>query len=166
MILPGSEKGRTYRLAANKKNLEGHSHEDRDAQFAPIQAQCEQFEQRGEPIISVDCKKKELIGTFKNNGAEWQAKGEQTPVNVYNVLSLADGKAIPSGVYDLVQNQSFVTVGIDHDTAECAVASIKRWWQQVGKVLYPGKSHKPANVDCMRGASHFTTDPDEQVIPW
>jgi hypothetical protein len=129
-----------YRLATNKKNLEGNAHEDRDAQFAQIKAQCEQFEQRGEPIISVDCKKKELIGNFKNNGAEWQAKGTSTEVNVYDFLSLADGKAIPYGVYDLVHNQGFVNVGIDHDTAEFAVESIRRWWQQVGKALYPSKS--------------------------
>jgi hypothetical protein len=136
-----------YRLAANKKNLEGSSHEDRDAQFAQIKAQCEQFEQRGEPIISVDCKKKELIGTFKNNGAEWQAKGTATEVNVYDFLSLADGKAIPYGVYDLVHNQGFVNVGIDHDTAEFAVASIQRWWHQAGKALYPGKSHLLITAD-------------------
>jgi hypothetical protein len=136
-----------YRLAANKKNLEGRSHEDRDAQFAQIKAQCEQCEQRGEPIISVDCKKKELIGTFKNNGAEWQAKGTSTEVNVYDFLSLASGKAIPYGVYDLVHNQGFVNVGIDHDTAEFAVASIKRWWHQVGKALYPGKSHLLITAD-------------------
>lgn len=136
-----------YRLAANKKNLEGRSHEDRDAQFAQIKAQCEQFEQRADPIISVDCKKKELIGNFKNNGAEWQAKGEKTEVSAYDFLSLADGKAVPYGVYDLVHNQGFVNVGIDHDTAEFAVASIKRWWQQVGKALYPGKSNLLITAD-------------------
>jgi hypothetical protein len=136
-----------YRLAANKKNLEGSSHKDRDAQFAQIKEQCEQFEQRAEPIISVDCKKKELLGHFKNNRAEWQARGEQTNVNVYDFLSLADGKAIPYGVSDLVHNQGFVNVGIDHDTAEFAVASIKRWWQQVGKALYPGKSHLLITAD-------------------
>ncbi len=141
-----------YRLAANKKNLEGYSHEDRDAQFAQIKAPCEQCEQRGEPIISVDCKKKELIGNFKNNGAEWQAKGEQTNVNVSDFLSLADGKVIPDGVYDLVHNQGFVNVGIDHETAEFAVASIKRWWQEMGKALYPGKSHLLITAD--RGGSN------------
>jgi hypothetical protein len=126
-----------YRLAANKKNIEGNSHQDRDAQFAQIKARCEQFEQEGNSIISVDCKKKELIGTFKNNGREWQAKGEQTNVNVYDFLSLASGKAIPYGVYDLVHNRGFVNVGIDHDTAEFAVESIRRWWQQSGKALFP-----------------------------
>jgi hypothetical protein len=128
-----------YRLAANKKNMEGSSHQDRDAQFAQIKERCQQFEQQGNPIISVDCKKKELLGNFKNNGAEWQAKGEQTSVNVYDFLSLADGKAIPYGVYDLVHNRGFVNVGIDHDTAEFAVESIRRWWQQSGKALYPEK---------------------------
>jgi transposase len=128
-----------YSLRANKKNIEGVSHPDRDAQFAHIQATCRQFEQQGNPIISVDCKKKELLGQFKNNGAEWQAKGEATEVNVYDFLSLADGKAIPYGIYDLVHNHGFVNVGIDHDTAEFAVESIRRWWQQWGKALYPSK---------------------------
>jgi hypothetical protein len=128
-----------FSLRANKKTLEGSSHEDRDAQFGHIKQKCEQFEAAGDPIISVDCKKKELIGHFKNNGREWQAKGDATTVNVYDYLSLADGKAVPYGVYDLLQNQGFVNVGIDHDTAEFAVESIRRWWLSLGKVLYPGK---------------------------
>jgi Rhodopirellula transposase DDE domain len=136
-----------YRLAANKKNIEGRSHEDRDAQFAHIKQQCDQFEAAGNPIISVDCKKKELLGNFKNNGREWQAQKEATTVNVYDFVSLADGKAIPYGVYDLVQNQGFVNVGIDHDTAEFAVESIRRWWQQSGKALYPDKRHLLITAD-------------------
>jgi transposase len=128
-----------YSLRANKKNIEGTSHPDRDAQFEHIHTRCDQFEQHGNPIISVDCKKKELLGQFKNHGAEWQAKGEATAVNVYDFLSLADGKAIPYGIYDLIHNHGFVNVGIDHDTAEFAVESIRRWWQQRGKALYPGK---------------------------
>ncbi|HEY4389463.1 MAG TPA: ISAzo13 family transposase [Ktedonobacteraceae bacterium] len=136
-----------YRLAANKKNIEGISHEDRDAQFAQIKERCQQFEQQGNPIISVDCKKKELLGNFKNNGAEWQAKGELTSVNVYDFLSLADGKAIPYGVYDLVHNRGFVNVGIDHDTAEFAVESIRRWWQHAGKALYPDKQQLLITAD-------------------
>ena len=131
-------RARGYSLRANKKNIEGKSHPDRDAQFAHLHTVCQEFEQHGEPIISVDCKKKELIGQFKNSGTEWQAKGEHTEVNVYDFLSLADGKAIPYGIYDLVHNHGFVNVGIDHDTAEFAVASIRRWWQQRGKTLYPG----------------------------
>jgi len=130
-----------YSLRSNKKNIEGTSHPDRDAQFAHIKEQCQAFEEQGNPIISVDCKKKERIGNFKNNGHEWQAVGEDTVVNVYDFLSLADGKAIPYGVYDLVHNRGFVNVGIDHDTAEFAVESIRRWWRQSGKGLYPNKNH-------------------------
>ena len=136
-----------YSLRANKKNIEGSSHPDRDAQFAHIQTTCQPFERHGNPMISVDCKKKELIGQFKNNGAEWQAKGEHSEVNVYDFLSLADGKAIPYGVYDLVHNRGFVNVGIDHDTAEFAVESIRRWRQQWGKALYPGKKHLLITAD-------------------
>jgi hypothetical protein len=126
-----------FSLRANKKTIEGTSHVDRDAQFHHINHKCQEFEQRGVPIISVDCKKKELLGNFKNNGREWQAKGEQTCVNVYDFLSLADGKAVAYGVYDLVHKSGFVNVGIDHDTAEFAVESIRRWWRTCGKKLSP-----------------------------
>ncbi len=132
-------RARGYSLRAKKKNIEGTSHPDRDAQCEHIHTTCQACEQQGNPIISVDGKKKELIGQFKNNGAEWQAKGEATEVNVYDFLSIADGKAIPYGIYDLIHNHGFVNVGSDHDTAEFAVESIRRWWQQRGKVLYPGK---------------------------
>jgi DDE family transposase len=126
-----------FSLRATKNTIEGSCHADRDAQFGHIKQQCEAA---GDPIISVDCKKKELIGTFKNHGREWQAKGWETLVNVYDYLSLADGKAVPYGVYDLIQNQGFVNVGLDHDTAEFAVESIRRWWNQHGSSLYPGKT--------------------------
>ena len=126
-----------YSLRAKKKNIEGPSHPDRDAQFRHIKALCQQFEQHGNPIISVDCKKKELSGQFKNNGREWQAKGQDTLVNVYDFLSLADGKAIPYGVYDLVHTRGLVKVGIDHETAAFAVESIRRWWHASGKALSP-----------------------------
>jgi hypothetical protein len=128
---------RGFSLRANKKTIEGMAPPDRDAQFEHIRGKCAEFEQQGAPIISVDCKKKELIGTFKNNGREWQANGTDTRVNVYDFLSLADGKAVPYGVYDLVHNQGFINVGIDHDTAEFAVESIRRWWRTCGKRLYP-----------------------------
>jgi transposase len=130
---------RGFSLRANKKTIEGTPPPDRDAQFGHINSTCAVFEQQGEPIISVDCKKKELIGEFKNNGREWQAKGTDTRVNVYDFLSLADGKAVPYGVYDLVHNRGFVNVGIDHDTAEFAVESIRRWWQTCGQQLYPNE---------------------------
>ncbi len=136
-----------FSLRANKKTIEGSGHEDRDAQFGHIKQQCEQFEAAGDPIISVDCKKKELIGTFKNNGREWQAKGEETTVNVYDFLSLADGKAVPYGVYDLIHNQGFVNVGIDHDTAEFAVESIRRWWNQHGRGMYGEKTNLLITAD-------------------
>ncbi len=126
-----------YSLKINKKTMEGTSHVDRDQQFGHITALCQQFEQKHAPAISVDCKKKELLGTFKNQGHEWQPKGQETRVNVYDYRSLANGKAIPYGIYDLVHKQGFVNVGIDHETAEFAVESIRRWWKHCGQELYP-----------------------------
>ncbi len=128
-----------FSLKANKKNIEGVSHPDRDEQFVYIKKTCEEFEQMGNPIISVDCKKKELIGNFKNNGKEWQPKGKNEIVNVYDFKNLSDGKAAPYGVYDILKNTGFVNVGIDHDTASFAAESIRRWWHTVGKKLYPDK---------------------------
>jgi transposase len=141
-----------FSLHVNKKTIEGKSHADRDAQFAHINNTCQAFEQKGAPIISVDCKKKELLGNFKNNGREWQAKGEQTCVNVYDFLSLADGKAVPYGIYDLIHKTGFVNVGIDHDTAEFAVESIRRWWQSSGKALY--SDHKQLLITADGGGSN------------
>jgi hypothetical protein len=129
-----------FSLKANKKNIEGVSHPDRDLQFRHIKKDCETFERAGNPIISIDCKKKELIGNFKNHGREWQPKGKNTVVNVYDFQSLADGKAAPYGVYDVVRNTGFVNVGIDHDTASFAVESIRRWWKTHGRPLYPKKT--------------------------
>lgn len=128
-----------FSLKANKKNIEGVSHPDRDLQFQHIKKTCDTFESKGNPIISVDCKKKELIGNFRNNGNEWHAKGTNTTVNVYDFKSLSDGKAAPYGVYDILRNTGFVNVGITHDTASFAVESIRRWWNNVGKKLYPNK---------------------------
>lgn len=136
-----------FSLHVNKKSIEGTSHPDRDAQFQHINTTCKAFEHNGNPIISVDCKKKELIGNFKNNGREWQAKGEQTSVNVYDFLSLADGKAVPYGIYDLVHKRGFVNVGLDHDTAEFAVESIRRWWHNSGKALYPDQQELLITAD-------------------
>jgi transposase len=136
-----------FSLHVNKKSIEGTSHPDRDAQFHHINSTCKAFEQNGNPIISVDCKKKELLGNFKNGGREWQAKGEDTRVNVYDFLSLAAGRAVPYGVYDLVHKRGFVNVGIDHDTAEFAVESIKRWWHSTGKALYPDQKELLITAD-------------------
>lgn len=128
-----------FSLKANKKNIEGVSHPDRDKQFHHINKSCQSFEERGNPIISVDCKKKELIGNFKNNGRQWSPKGQNTIVNVYDFKNLSDGKAVPYGVYDIITNSGFMNVGLDHDTASFAVESIRRWWNDVGKRLYPKK---------------------------
>jgi transposase len=126
-----------FSLKANKKNIEGLSHIDRDAQFKHINQTCKAFEAKGSPIISVDCKKKELIGNFKNNGREWSPKGKETIVNVYDFKNLSDGKAVPYGVYDVVHNSGFMNVGVNHDTASFAVESIRRWWDNIGRKLYP-----------------------------
>jgi transposase len=136
-----------YSLKVNKKTMEGTSHADRGQQFGHITALCKQFEQKQAPAISVDCKKKELLGRFKMQGREWQPKGQETRVNVYDYRSLADGKAIPYGIYDLVHNQGFVNVGIDHETAEFAVESIRRWWKRCGKGLYPEASELLITAD-------------------
>lgn len=128
-----------FSLKVNKKNIEGKAHIDRDAQFGYIKKICDEFERAGNPIISVDCKKKELIGNFKNNGTEWHPKGSNEIVNVYDFTNISDGKAAPYGVYDILKNTGFINVGIDHDTASFAVESIRRWWNGIGKKLYPGK---------------------------
>jgi hypothetical protein len=146
-----------FSLRANKKTIEGKSqHPDRNAQFEYIDEQCEKFKKKGDPEISVDCKKKEFLGNFKNNGQEWQAKGETTCVNVYDFPSLADGKVIPYGIYDLVHKTGFVNVGIDHETAEFAVESIRRWWHSYGKMLYPDAKEMLFTVDGGGGNSSQT----------
>jgi transposase len=126
-----------FSLQANRKTEEGKNQPDRDAQFNNIHQKVLVFQKAGNPVISVDAKKKELIGNYKNNGVEWQEKKNPVQVKVYDFLSEAQGKAIPYGVYDLVNNKGWVNVGIDKDTAEFAVQSIRNWWYQMGKELYP-----------------------------
>ncbi len=126
-----------YSLQANRKTREGASHPDRNAQFEHINAQVLAIQQRGQPVISVDTKKKELVGEFKNGGREWQPTGQPELVQVHDFPSIARGKAIPYGVYDVGANQGWVSVGTDHDTAEFAVATMRRWWQQMGGPQYP-----------------------------
>jgi hypothetical protein len=121
-----------YSLQGNRKTKEGADHPDRDAQFEYINAMVIDFQQRGQPVISVDTKKKELVGEFRNAGREWQPQGEPVEVRVHDFLDPAVGKAIPYGVYDLTQNQGWVSVGIDHDTARFAVEAIRRWWRKMG----------------------------------
>jgi hypothetical protein len=129
--------GLDYSLQANRKVLEGTQHPDRNTQFEYINEQVKAFQARQQPIISVDTKKKELVGDFKNSGREWQPTGQPEKVRVYDFMDKDLGKAIPYGVYDVTHNEGWVSVGVDHDTAEFAVASIKRWWYHMGCVVYP-----------------------------
>jgi len=126
-----------YSLQANSKTREGASHPDRNAQFEYINASVRRFQDRGEPAISVDTKKKELVGDFRNGGREWRPQGTPEEVRVHDFLDKRLGKAIPYGVYDLVHNQGWVSVGIDHDTAQFAVNSIRRWWSNMGRRRFP-----------------------------
>jgi len=126
-----------FSLQANRKTDEGKSHPDRDAQFEHIHLKIKEYQSQYNPVISVDAKKKELVGNFKNIGKELRRKKEPEKVKVYDFPSDAEGKAIPYGVYDITQNKGWVSVGIDHDTAEFATETIKRWWYQMGKPYYP-----------------------------
>ncbi len=126
-----------YSLQRNRKTLEGSSHPDRNEQFEHINESVKNRLKRGEPVISVDTKKKELVGRFKNAGEEWRTKGKPERVNVHDFPDKDKGKAIPYGVYDLKRNVGWVSVGIDHDTATFAVETIRRWWRRLGRKSYP-----------------------------
>ena len=127
-----------YSLQSVRKSHEGLSHPQRNAQFEHINAVAQDFLNRGQPVISVDTKKKELVGDFKNAGREWQPKGNPDKTLVHDFPSDALGKAIPYGVYDMARNEAWVNVGKDHDTPAFAVASIRQWWLQMGKAVYAG----------------------------
>ena len=126
-----------YRLQSVRKSREGSSHPDRNAQFEHINATAAAFLAQGEPVVSVDTKKKELVGDFKNAGQEWQPQGIPDLVRVHDFPSDAVGKAIPYGVYDMARNEAWVSVGRDHDTPAFAVASIRQWWTMMGRRAYP-----------------------------
>jgi transposase len=126
-----------YSLQGNRKTIEGTRHPDRNAQFEHINARVRAYLRQGEPAISVDTKKKELVGNFKNAGREWRLRGHPQPVQVHDFVQPELGRAIPYGVYDLSANTGWVNVGIDHDTAAFAVASIRHWWQAMGRRAYP-----------------------------
>jgi hypothetical protein len=126
-----------YSLQANRKTLEGKSHPDRDAQFAYINAKVQAALAAGEPVISVDAKKKELVGDFKNAGREWHPAGHAVPVRVYDFVIPALGRVTPYGVYDMARNAGWINVGTDHNTATFAVESIRRWWYAMGQTAYP-----------------------------
>ena len=128
-----------YSLQANQKTLEGSRHADRDEQFEYINRKARRYLKKGEPVISVDTKKKELVGDFRNAGREWQGKGRPEPVRVHDfeIREPGKGKVAPYGVYDLGRNVGWVSVGVDHDTAAFAVESIRRWWRWMGRKSYP-----------------------------
>jgi transposase len=130
-----------YTLQANRKTREGSQHPDRDAQFQYLNDQVRRCQLRGDPVISVDTKKKELVGDFKNPGREWRPKGSPERVRVHDFIIPQQGKAIPYGVYDLTRDEGWVSVGIDHDTASFAVNAIRSWWQKMGRAVYGGASH-------------------------
>jgi hypothetical protein len=133
--------GRLLRAAGyslQRKTKEGGNHPDRNAQFEHINATVKAFQKRGQPVISVDTKKKELVGEFKNGGREWQPNGQPEEVLVHDFMDKELGKAIPYGVYDVTGNQGWVSVGIDHDTAQFAAEAIRRWWKKMGARRYRG----------------------------
>jgi hypothetical protein len=126
-----------YSLQGNRKTREGASHPDRNAQFEYLNAEVARFLKRGQPAISVDTKKKELVGDFKNGGRDWRPRGQPEEVRVHDFQDPALGKAIPYGVYDILNNQGWVSIGIDHDTAAFAVNTIRRWWKRMGRRRFP-----------------------------
>ena len=126
-----------YSLQSNRKTLEGRQHPDRDAQFNHINRRAKAFMRGGDPVVSVDTKKKELVGDFRNGGREWRPAGEPEKVRVHDFKDAALGKAIPYGVYDLAADAGWVSVGVDHDTASFAAETLRRWWRRMGSARYP-----------------------------
>lgn len=136
-----------YSLQGNSKTREGKNHPDRDAQFRYLARHAAKFQAAGQPVISVDTKKKELVGDFKNGGREYQREGEPEEVRVHDFKDPVLGKAIPYGVYDLARNEGWVNVGTDHDTSTFAVESIRRWWLYMGKERYPNATELMISAD-------------------
>lgn len=136
-----------YSLQSNKKTKEGGDSPDRDEQFLHINETAKEFAQSNDPVISVDCKKKELIGEYKNNGQEWSLAKNPTEVNVYDFIDKTNGKACPYGVYDIQNNRGWINVGISSDTASFAVSTIRDWWEQEGIMLYPNSNRLYINAD-------------------
>ena len=137
-----------FRLQANRKTREGSSHPDRNAQFEHINAEVNAFQAAGQPAISVDTKKKELVGDFKNAGRDLRRKGDPQDVRVHDFVIPALGKASPYGVYDIAANTGWVNLGIDHDTAAFAVESIRRWWRNLGRTRYRQATRLLITADC------------------
>ena len=141
-------KNEGYSLQSNKKVLEGNSHKDRDEQFEHIYSNIKTFQIEGNPVISVDGKKKEKIGEFKNNGQEYHKKGAPTKVNTYDFIDKTKGKVTPYGVYDVTYNKGWVNVGISSDTAQFSVESIRTWWYDMGESMYGNASKIMITADC------------------
>jgi len=137
-----------YSLQSVRKTREGTQHPDRDAQFRYIADMVAQYQRQRQPVISVDTKKKEMVGDFKNAGREWQPKGQPEPVRVHDFTDPELGKVAPYGVYDVTANEGWVSVGINHDTAEFAVQTIRRWWLEMGRPLYPRARRLLITADC------------------
>jgi hypothetical protein len=136
-----------YSLQSNRKTKEGGNHPDRNAQFEHINATVLSFQNRGQPVISVDTKKKELVGNFRNGGREWRPQGEPEEVKVHDFMDKKLGKAIPYGVFDVTQNEGWVSVGIDHDTAQFAAEAIRRWWKKMGSKRHRGAAELLITAD-------------------
>jgi Rhodopirellula transposase DDE domain len=145
--IPGLLDQLDYRRQVNRKTLEGGAHADRDAQFEHINRQVLAFQAAGQPVISVDTKKKELIGAYKNAGSDYRPEGCPDPVKVHDFVDQDQGKAIPYGIYDIAANAGWVSVGIDHDTAEFAVNSIDRWREKMGRERYPASDRLMITAD-------------------
>ena len=137
-----------YSLQANRKTQEGRMHPDRDAQFRYLNATVQRAQRRHQPVISVDTKKKELVGPFAQAGREWRPKGQPVEVRLHDFADPRLGKVIPYGVYDLTQNEGWVSVGVDHDTAAFAVEAIRRWWHRLGQRRYHGAKALVITADC------------------
>ena len=136
-----------YSLQANRKTIEGRQHPDRDAQFQQINRRVRAFQRLGQPVVSVDTKKKELVGTYRNGGREWHPKGRPERVQVHDFPDPDLGRAIPYGVYDITANAGWVSVGTDHDTTTFAVEALRRWWRNMGQPLYPDANRLLVTAD-------------------
>ena len=136
-----------YSLQANRKTREGRQHPDRDAQFNHINRRARAFQRRGDPVVSVDTKKKELVGDFGNGGREWRPQGDPEKVRVHDFKDEALGKAVPYGVYDVAADAGWVSVGVDHDTAEFAAETLRRWWRRMGGAAYPASRRVLVTAD-------------------
>ena len=145
-----------FSLQGNAKTIEGKQHPDRDAQFRYISGQVRDHQDGGDPVVSVDTKKKELVGPYANGGREWRPEGEPVPVKTHDFPDAELGKAIPYGIYDVAANTGWVSVGTDHDTAAFAVASLRRWWHAQGRAAYPAARRLLVTADAGGSNSYRT----------